>query len=386
MGDQAFSLHRWESEFSLDPALLYLNHAAVAPWPRRTAAAVAEFAKENATRGATDYPRWLGTELRLKQQLANLLNAPSIDDVALVKNTSEALSFVAAGLPWKTGDRIVTSDEEFPSNRIVWEALATKFGVEVVRVTLAGQEDPEAALIAACNERTQLLAISSVQYASGLRLDLQRLGQFCSEADIWFCVDAIQSVGAVTFDVTASQIDFAMADGHKWLLGPEGLGFFYTTPAARNALSLFEYGWHMVEHVGDYDRLDWTPARSARRFECGSPNMVGTYGLAASVKLLLEFGIENIARTNIENSLYLIDILETTPKVKAISRKNPSALAGIVTFKIEGVDHGKLRERLQQRGLVCAYRGGGIRFSPDFYQGKEMLDRAVRLLAEEAGL
>lgn len=255
-------------EFTQAPGLRYLNHAAVAPWPKRAATAVARFAQENVLLGARDYPDWMIVEQRLRERLMRLLNAPSTDDIALVKNTSEALSFVAFGLDWKSGDQIVISDEEFPSNRIVWEALKPQ-GVEVIQVSLK-VDDPEAALLAACGPRTRLLSISAVQFATGLRLDLEVLGEGCKQRNVLFCIDAIQHLGALPFDVQASQCDFAMADGHKWLLGPEGLGVFYCRAQLRPQLKLHEFGWHMLEHMGDYNRTTWEPAVSARRFECGS--------------------------------------------------------------------------------------------------------------------
>ncbi len=182
-------------EFPQAPGLRYLNHAAVAPWPRRAAEAVAAFAQQNLAVGARDYPQWLETERRLRERLKRLLNAPSIADVALVKNTSEALSFVAFGLDWREGDEVVISDEEFPSNRVVWEALQ-RFDVQVRQVGLKG-DDPEADLLQACNGRTRLMAISAVQYASGLRLDLERLGQGCEQRGVLLCIDAIQQLGAL---------------------------------------------------------------------------------------------------------------------------------------------------------------------------------------------
>src|SRR5690606_37334577 len=142
-------------EFDQAPGLRYLNHAAISPWPRRTSEAVARFARDNVRLSASEYPAWLAMERRLRERLTRLFNAPSRDDIALVKNTSEALSLVAFGLEWQTGEQVIISDEEFPSNRVVWEALADR-GVEVVQVSLKGNE-PEAALLAACGPRTRLM-------------------------------------------------------------------------------------------------------------------------------------------------------------------------------------------------------------------------------------
>ncbi|WP_442113187.1 aminotransferase class V-fold PLP-dependent enzyme [Pseudomonas sp. NUPR-001] len=365
-------------EFEQAPGLRYLNHAAVAPWPKRASLAVARFADENVWLGARDYPSWMSMEQRLRERLMRLTNAPSTDDIALVKNTSEALSFVAFGLPWQAGDQIVISDEEFPSNRIVWEALADQ-GVEVLQVSLKGQ-DPEADLLAACGPRVRLLAISAVQFASGLRLDLARLGQGCRERDVLFCIDAIQQLGALPFDVQAYQCDFAMADGHKWMLGPEGLGVFYCRAEVRPRLKLSEYGWHMLEHMGDYTRTTWEPANSARRFECGSPNMLGAAALDASLSLLEEVGMTQVAALLAERVGWLYDGLAAIPGVRLHSPEDPQRRSGIVSFSIAGLDNNNVHQRLKGEQVVCITRGPGVRFSPHFYTPKLIIDETLALV------
>ena len=365
-------------EFPQIEGLRYLNHAAVAPWPRRATDAVKRFAQENMSVGARDYPQWLKVETSLRGRLARLLNAPSTADIALVKNTSEALSFVAFGLDWKTGDQIVISEEEFPSNRVVWEALQPQ-GVEVIRVSLKGA-DPEAALLAACSPKVRLMAISAVQYASGLRLDLPRLGEGCEQRGVLLCIDAIQQLGALPFDVQQNRCAFAMADGHKWLLGPEGLGVFYCRGDLRARLKLHEYGWHMLEHAGDYDREDWEPARSARRFECGSPNMLATMALEASLSLLEEVGMEKVEQGLSERIDHLQRELSARQGVKLLSPVEPLRRAGILTFRIDGWDNQALFERLKSEQIVCAQRGGGIRLSPHFYTRTEIIEQTLSII------
>jgi selenocysteine lyase/cysteine desulfurase len=365
-------------EFVQAPGLRYLNHAAVAPWPNRAALAVARFAQENVLLGARDYPDWMALEQCLRERLMRLLNAPSTDDVALVKNTSEALSFVAFGLQWESGDQIVISDEEFPSNRIVWEALAPQ-GVEVVQVSLKG-DDPEGALLSACGPRTRLMSVSAVQFASGLRLDLQRLGAGCKQQSVLFCIDAIQQLGALPFDVQAYQCDFAMADGHKWLLGPEGLGVFYCCSELREQLKLHEFGWHMLEHMGDYNRTEWEPAKSARRFECGSPNMLGAMALEASLSLLEEVGMDQVAALIAERVQWLQDGLNAIPGVQLHSPLNPARRGGIFSFSIDGIDNQRVYEQLKQQQVVCILRGPGIRFSPHFYTEKRVIDETLAIV------
>jgi len=369
-------------EFLLSPKILYLNHAAVAPWPRRTAAAVARFAQENGTRGAADYANWIGTETRLRQRLAELIGAPSPTDVALVKNTSEGLSVIAYGIDWKAGDTVVGIAQEFPSNRIVWESLSTQ-GVAYRRLDLYASSEPETDLMALCDERTRLLALSSVQYARGLRLDLERLGGFCRSRNILFCVDAIQSLGVVPFDLKPSKADFVVADGHKWMLGPEGVALLYVNPRLRPELRLCQYGWHMVEHRGDYERPDWDPAADARRFECGSPNMLGIHALDASLSLLLETGIDRVQAAVTERTQRLIELVDGHG-FELLSPRDPERRAGILTFRVPGADHQALHQALTDKGVICARRGGGIRFSPHFYTPHGVLERAVRITAEAA--
>ncbi len=363
----------------LDKDIIHLNHAGVAPWPKRTAEAVKRFAEENATLGPFHYERWLAKEQQLRRQAQQLLGAPSPADIALVKNTSEGLSFVAYGLDWRPGDNVVISDAEFPSNRIVWESLQSR-GVSVREAPLAAGETPEEALFARVDERTRLLSVSAVQYGNGLRMDLARIGAFCKAHDLLFCVDAIQALGALHCDVQAIQADFLAADGHKWLLAPEGLGIFYVAESVRDRLALTQYGWHMTEAPHDFDRRDWRPAASARRFECGSPNMLGIHALSASLSLLQECGIETIAEIVIGNSVYLIERLNDIPGIQVITPAQESRLSGIVSFSCENRESGAIVSYLREHGVICAERAGYVRFSPHFYVSRRQLDHALRLL------
>ena len=368
-------------EFSLQAEISYLNHAAVAPWPTRTKLAVQQFADENASQGSLHYLDWLKVEDELRLQLAKLINAPSKNDIALLKSTSEALSVVAYGLAWQTGDNIVISNQEFPSNRIIWESLHSK-GVEVRQVDLTSNSSPEAALIAATDRNTRLLSISSVQYASGLRMNLEQLGAHCRHNDILFCVDAIQSIGAVEFDVQAIHADFVMADGHKWMLGPEGLALFYCRPECYERLALNQFGWHMVEHVGDFDRHDWQPASTARRFECGSPNMLSIHALHASTSLLLEIGMPIIESQVLERSEAIMRAVRATDTLQLVTDASPGRYAGIVSFRHRQLPSQPLYEDLYRKGIFCACRGDAIRFSPHFYTPLDKIYTAVSLAVD----
>lgn len=367
-------------EFPLHDDLIYLNHAGVAPWPRRTRDAIARFAQENITFGARDYPHWLEVERQLRDFLAQLIGAPSPDDISLLKNTSEGLSLVASGLQWRPGENILSFAGEFPSNRIVWESLGAR-GVELRLASLDDPENPEQKLFDLWDERTRLVAVSAVQYARGLRIDLERIGAFCRERGVLFCVDAIQSLGALPFDVQACGADFVVADGHKWLLAPEGLALFYCRAERRDDLRLQQYGWHMVEAAGDFNRTEWRPAPTGARFECGSPNMLGIHALHASLSLLLELGVDRVSSTILNNTEYLIDLLDENG-LELLSPRLPRRRSGIVTFRVPGRDTASLHRWLMSRNVICAARGGGIRFSPHFYTQRERLELAFQIIRD----
>lgn len=364
-----------DREFKIAEDYIFLNHAAVAPWPQRTADAVTRFAKENLLFGPVHYPDWLAVESQLRRQLATLINAPSPADIALLKNTSEGLSLVAYGLDWRSGDNIVSSNQEFPSNRVVWESLSDQ-GVILRQVELlTSASTPEDELEAACDENTRLMAISSVQFASGLTLDLQRLGQFCRRNNILFCVDAIQSIGALELDVQSIEADFVIADGHKWMLGPEGLALFYCREERREQLRLHQFGWHMLDKPGDYDQLEWHPATTAQRFECGSPNMLGIHALSASISLLLEVGIATIEALVNARTRFLVEHLHTIEGIAI--RAEAFRHSGIVAFEASGIDSDELFKSLQKHDVICALRAGAVRFSPHFYTPESVLEQAV---------
>ena len=369
-----------KQEFCLNPEVTYLNHAAVAPWPIRTRQAVQQFADENAQQGSLRYLEWLKLEDDLRVKLAQLINAPSKNTVALLKNTSEALSIVAYGLDWQAGDNVVISDQEFPSNRIIWESLNDK-GVEVRQIDLGSGATPESALLAAIDDKTRLLSVSSVQYASGLRMQLEILGEYCKAHNVLFCVDAIQSIGAVEFDVQAINADFVMADGHKWMLGPEGLALFYCRPELYEQISLHQFGWHMVEHVGDFDRREWQPASNARRFECGSPNMLAIHALHASISLLLETGMQIVEAEVLARSEAIMAAVNNATSLELVSDTTAGRYAGIVSFRHREIPSKNLYERLFNQGVFCADRGNAIRFSPHFYTEMSKIYTAVRLAA-----
>ena len=358
---------------------LYFNHAAVGPWPRCTAEAVQNFADENMRQGSAAYREWIVREDDLRQRLAELTGAASTADIALLKNTTECISAVAFGLDWKPGDNVVLPAGEFPSNRLPWLAQAAR-GLEIREVDVRTAEHAETALLEAMDHNTRLLTVSAVQWNDGFRLDLQALGEACERKNILFFVDAIQQLGALPLDVEACRIDFLAADAHKWMLAPEGIAVFYCRDSARPELQLLQQGWHMFEHPWKFERDDWTPALSAKRFEAGSPNSIGQAALNASLNLLLNYGMANVGRRVLSNTDYLLENLEHLPGVRVSSHKAAERRSGIVSFTHKERSVLSLHRELTRAGVSVVVRGDSIRVSPHFYQGEKQLAEFLEIL------
>ena len=376
-----------QAQFPILERGVYCNHAAIAPWPACTAEAVQRFAAENARLGPVQYAQWIKRENKLREQLAQLTGAPSAQDIALLKNTTEGISTVAWGLDWAPGDNVVLPADEFSSNRLPWLAQAER-SVEIREVDILSAAHAESSLLEAVDERTRVLAVSAVRWSDGFRLDLQSLGTACKARGVLFFVDAIQQLGALRIDVDACHISFLAADAHKWLLGPEGMAVFYSNKDARPLVQLRQLGWHMFDQPFSFGRTDWTPADSARRFEAGSPNTLGQVALQASVELLLATGMQEVERRVLANTALLIDGLVQIPGLNVVSRTELLRRSGIVSFRSENLPAATVHAALSRAGIICVVRDHAVRLSPHFYQGEEEISRilaAVRVAVDALG-
>lgn len=357
----------------------WLNHAAISPWPRAVSDAVGAFVADNAEHGPTHYVDWLAVEAQLRRRAARLFQAAGEDDVALVANTSTGLNAIASGLDWREGDSVVFPATDFPSNRLPWQHLEQR-GV-VPRPVSLDAADPERSLIAALTPSTRLLAVSSVFYDTGLHLDLERLGAACARHGILFCVDAIQHLGALPMDVTAIEADFVVSGSHKWLLAPEGIGLFWSSPEARALLTVASPGWRMYPDPFNFERSDWSPPESARRFEPGTLNNAAIHGLNAALGLLEDHGTTAIGRALRERSDCLTEGLQRLPGVRVTSPLDSLRRAGIVTFQAASTTSEQLVKRLSEHGIHTARRGRQVRLSPHFYTPFDQLEDAVSAIA-----
>ena len=369
----------WAQEFLLNPELIHLNHAGAGPWPKCAQDAVNQFAYDNSHYSTKNISKWEIIEFQLRSLCQQLINAESTDDIALIKNTSEGLSIVAYGIQWSTNDNVVFAQQEFPSNRIVWQSLQARFGIEARCIDIYEGPTPEDSLFQSVDKNTRLIAVSAVQFTTGLRMNLEKICDYCQSHDIMLCVDAIQMLGAIPFDLNKIPADFVTADGHKWLLSPEGIGLFYCSPKRRDELQLNQFGWHMLESSGDYESQEWQPAEHARRFECGSLNNIGIHAMHASLQLILKIGV-NVIFENISRNISYLQEKYRIYGLKILSDMDADRRSGIITMRCEGVNNRQLFKTLLKSNVLCAYRNDGIRFSPHFYTNFDEIDKAINVI------
>jgi len=361
---------QYQHEFPVRENMIYLNHAAVAPLCRRSAQAMQQFADDARDFGCDHYDQWLAVYAGLRQAAARLVGSEPAD-IALMKNTSEGIATVAMGFDWRAGDKIVAFEEEFPANYYPWKRLEAK-GVQVEWLSVF---DPLDKIDAAC-AGARLVAVSFVQYLSGYRMDLEALGEICRRRGCFFFVDAIQGLGAFPLDARRCGIHALAADGHKWLLGPEGCAILYINAEMRERVEPVEFGYTNVAHFADYATRDMTLRPDAGRYECGTMNTIGCYGLKAAIEFVLEVGVERIAPA----VQALGDRIAEGVRAKGyevLGRRTPQSGAGIVSFRKQGVESGAIVHRLKQKRIACANRSGWVRTSPHFYVSPEEIDAVI---------
>jgi selenocysteine lyase/cysteine desulfurase len=323
--------------------------------------------------GSLHYSEWLRVYAGLRSAAARLVNAEPAE-IALLKNTSEGIATVALGLDWRRGDKVVAFKEEFPANYFPWKRLEQK-GVEV---TWLSATDPLERIEKAA-KGAKLLAISFVQFLSGYRAPLQEIGEICRRNQCIFMVDAIQGLGALPLDVRAFKIDALAADGHKWLTGPEGCAIFYISRELQERVEPVEFGWTNVQSYNDYASRDMTLRNDAGRYECGTLNTVGCFGLQAAIEFLLEIGIAEIA----SQVCFLADRIAAGAKEKGyevMGDRTAATASGIVSFRKPTFTAEKVVHALRSGRVIAAPRAGWVRTSPHFYISPGDIDQMIELL------
>jgi selenocysteine lyase/cysteine desulfurase len=368
-------------QFPVTEHLNYLNHAGVSPLPWVAVEAIESAARDFALRGSGAVQSGDEDQERLRRAGAELMGVDP-GDVAFVKNTTEGLGFVANGLDWREGDRVLVPDHEFPSTLYPWLALGDRgVDVELLRPVGEGRELPlELFADALARHPVRLVAVSWVQFGRGWRVELGELATLCHDHGTLLCADVIQGLGVVPADLERWGVDFAMADAHKWMLGPVGIGLLYVARHRRDLLRPLEPGWASVSHREEWDNLDLVYDDSARRFEGGTPNTITQAGMGAAIDLLSEAGVAAVWRHVDGLCERLVDGLEAVG-ARVLTRRSAANRSGIVTFDPRGADPASVAEGLTAQGIVCAARAGGIRVAPHGYNTAAEIDALVTAVA-----
>lgn len=373
--------NRFRAEMPVATKFAYFDHAAVAPLSARASIAMSRWADEAAKQGDVPWPQWAAHVEECRHSFAELISADATE-IALLPNTTTGINAVAQGLAWQAGDNVVMPSGEFPSNLFPWLHLEPQ-GVEVRRVEGGpGGEVDLNRIASACDARTRLVTMSWIGYASGYRVDVGQAAQMAHDQGALFLLDAIQGLGVFPLDVRVAPIDFLAADGHKWLLGPEGAGVFYCRKSALELLDPKNVGWNSVTHRHDFSREELVLRDEAARLEGGSQNMIGFHGLAASLSLLKEHGLAS------EGSLIAERVLAVTTRLclrleeigaRVHSLRENHCASNIVSFEIPDIPSNEARKAFIRADVIVSDRGGRLRASPHAYMDDTDIERLIEV-------
>ncbi|MGD0977681.1 MAG: aminotransferase class V-fold PLP-dependent enzyme [Candidatus Bathyarchaeia archaeon] len=360
-------------QFPVTKKKVFLNHAAESPLPKPVAEAVRKYANEFSNTGKTSFDCADGG----KPYFARLVGAKA-GEIALVENTSVGLNIAANVLDYPQGSKIVTTDLEYPS--VVYPWLRKSLGVKVHYVKNVGGRILLDDMEKAVDDKTVAVAISHVEYANGFRNDLRVLSEIVHEHGAYLIVDAIQSVGTMHLDVKRDDVDFLMAACYKWLLSPHGAAYLYVKDELIEKFEPPFVGWASVKQetfdtADFYDIWNLNLSKTASRFEVGAPCTISLVGAREAMKMLLNYGIENVRKRIMKLTDRVIEAAEDLG-LKLQTPKEKQCRSGIVNFKIDKPQ--KLVEKLGKKGIVVSARANGIRVSPHFYNTEEEIDSLMK--------
>ncbi|MFL6375661.1 MAG: aminotransferase class V-fold PLP-dependent enzyme [Pyrinomonadaceae bacterium] len=357
----------------------YLNSAAVSPLPATAVKAVNEQMMDVASNGGLGYVGWLKHKESSRTLLAAMMNVEP-EQVAFTRNTSDGIATIANGLTWRQGDNIVSFAAEFPANWYPWKRVRDEYGVEL---RLCPEREGRIDLDEFCSmidHNTRVVAISAVQYASGFKADLERIGRAARAVDALFVVDVIQGLGATGYDLPAQYVDAASGASHKWLCAPEGCGFIYLSDRARERVKPTLVGWISVETPWDFNDREQPWRSTALAWESGTGCSALFYGLEESLKVLTDTGLSNIEQYTLGLSDQLCDGLGGK-NYDIVSSRAPHERSAIVCIKHrDGLTSSEIAAQLETQKIIVSPRGERLRIATHLYNNSEDVDRLLNAL------
>lgn len=371
-------LDSFRDEFPVSNTHIFLNHAGVSPTSTRAVDAVNRFMRSLAEVGRPSFDDWEALATECRERFARLIGCEPAE-VAFVRNTSHGLSLLAAGLDWRPGDRVAAAASvEYPSNVYPWMDLDRRgvAALDVIPVADGGTVTVDAAA-RVLGPRTRVLAVSSAQYATGAVTDLEALGALCRERGVIFCVDGIQTVGALPTDVKAAGIHFLSADSHKWMLGIMGIGAVFVDRSVVGRIHPPLLGWRSTTDNFNFDRVHFELLEDAGRYEEGSLAYPLIAGFSAALEMLEDAGIGAISahvRALVDDLAGRLEALGCETLPRAGQRRH------IVTFRHPALGDEELLDGLTEAGVVVSLRRGRIRASPHLYNTHTEMKRVAEIV------
>lgn len=384
LADSSIDWARFRREVAVTSRWTSLDHAAVGPLPLRARDRIARWLEQAWLDGDGVWPEWSRQAEQCRKLAATLINA-DLAETGLVPNTSFGINMISEGFPWKKGDNVVMPAGEFPSNVYPWMHLADR-GVELRTVPLDGVRVCPNRIAEACDNRTRIITASWVGFVSGYRLDPKQLATVAHDHGALFFLDAIQGMGVFPLDVRDSDIDFMAADGHKWMLGPEGAGILYMKKELLETIRPINVGWNSVSQGNDYSKVELNIRPAVSRYESGTQNMAGFLGLLGSLETLADFGLKHdssaIAGRVIELSDRLVEMLEAAGYPTVPDRSVESVKSGIVAFDVPGFVPAELKQRLHAEKVIVSARGGHLRAAVHGFNNESDLECLIATIRQ----
>jgi len=374
----ALNIDEIRENFPVTKNLIYLDHAAVAPFHNGSKIALEEYTEHFLNQGIRNYDYWYEKTEQIRESFAKFIKADKTE-IAFIKSTSAGLSMLANGIHFQEGENVIIPDIEFPSNIYPWLNLQRK-GVNVKFLNCEQGILDLNKLESLIDEKTRVVSISWVQFTNGYRVDLSKVSEICRNKSnqygkkIYFCVDAIQGLGALDLDISQIDIDFLAADGHKWFLAAEGSGFLYCNKSILDDIHPATVGWKSVINPLDFTNINFDLEKSAKKFEEGSMNLAGILTLGASLELFNKYCINNIEKRILNLSKYACKLLKEK-NIELVTQNNDFCRSGIVSFKTKNINADY--EKLLKLNIQFSKRGEFLRISPHFYNIEQEIEYFV---------
>ncbi|MEO0115772.1 MAG: aminotransferase class V-fold PLP-dependent enzyme [candidate division WOR-3 bacterium] len=370
-------LEQYRELFPITQNYIYLNHAATGPLPIPTVAAIAELAHRYSEEGNLEWSYCEKLADAVRQFAAKLVNAAK-DEIAFVQNTSQGIIIAIGSISWQSGDNLILMKDGFPTNLYPYHYLLPQ--VEKRYVTSYEILADPYSILKHIDKKTKAVALDWVNFLNGIKIDIATIGEICRNKGIYFIIDGMQGLGAVTIDLSKVKVDFFSAAAPKWLLGPEGIGILYVRKEILNCLQPTNLGWLSADWPDFYDIYTQKPLKTTTaRFEAGTKNYLGITGLGESLKLFHNIGLANIETKIYHLTDYLLFEISDS-RFEILTPRERNNRAGIVSFRHKDKDTQELFMKLRQNKIVCSLREGYIRISPHFYNTEQEMETLIRII------